>query len=96
MAKPAARLGDMHTCPAREGKKPHKGGPIIEGSPDVLIEGKPAARLGDKAQCEAGGPDTIVQGAPMVLINGRPAAIIGSTTAHGGVVVAGAGDVLIG
>lgn len=38
MAKPAARLGDMHTCPARAGKKPHKGGPIIEGSPDVLIE----------------------------------------------------------
>lgn len=96
MAKPAARMGDMHTCPAFAGIKPHKGGPILEGSPDVLIEGKPAARVGDKAQCEVGGPDTIVDGAPMVLINGKPAATLDSKTAHGGVVVAGAGQVLIG
>lgn len=96
MANPAARLGDMHTCPAYDGKKPHVGGPIIEGSPDVLIEGKPAARVGDKAQCRAGGPDTIVQGVPMVLVNGKPAAILGSRTAHGGVVIAGAAQVLIG
>lgn len=96
MAKPAARQGDMHTCPAHEGRRPHKGGPIIEGSPDVLIEGKPAARVGDKAQCEVGGPDTIVVGSPMVLINGKPAAILGSKTAHGGVIVAGAGEILIG
>lgn len=96
MAKPAARKGDMHTCPAYEGTKPHKGGPILEGSPDVLIEGMAAARVGDKAQCEVGGPDTIVEGAPMVLINGKPVAILGSKTAHGGVVAAGASQVLIG
>ena len=96
MAKPAARQGDMHTCPAHEERRPHKGGPIIEGSPDVLIEGMPAARVGDKAQCEVGGPDTIVEGAAMVLINGKPAAILGSKTAHGGEVVEGAGTVLIG
>ena len=96
MSKPAARQGDMHTCPAREAKKPHGGGPITEGSTDVLIEGKPAARVGDQALCEAGGPDTIIEGASMVLINGRPAAILGSKTAHGGVVVTGACDVLIG
>lgn len=61
-----------------------------------MCSSKPAARVGDKAQCEAGGPDTIVEGAPMVLINGKPAAILGSKTAHGGVVVAGAGSVFIG
>jgi len=96
MSKPAARQGDMHTCPAHEGTKPHKGGPILEGSPDVLIEGKPAARVGDKAQCEVGGPDTIAEGAPMVLINGKPAAILCSKTVHGGEVVAGASEILIG
>ena len=96
MSKPAACQGDMHTCPAHEGRRPHNGGPILEGSPDVFIGGKPAARVGDKVQCEVGGPDIIVEGAPMVLINGRPAAILGSKTAHGGVIIGGSRDVLIG
>jgi uncharacterized Zn-binding protein involved in type VI secretion len=66
--QPAARLGDMHTCPFVDPiPKPHVGGPITLGSPTVLIGGQPAARMGDMATC-AGPPDTIIQGCPTVLI----------------------------
>ena len=45
---PAARVGDMHTCPMFDGPKPHVGGPILPpGAPTVLIGGMPAARVGD-------------------------------------------------
>ncbi len=67
--QPAARLGDMHTCPMSDGPKPHVGGPILTGSATVLISGQPAARQGDTATC-AGPPDTIVAGCPTVLIGG--------------------------
>lgn len=67
--QPAARMGDMHTCPLSDGPKPHVGGPIATGSGTVLIGGQPAARQGDTATC-AGPPDTIVAGAPTVLIGG--------------------------
>lgn len=67
--QPAARLGDMHTCPLSDGPKPHVGGPIATGSATVLIGGQPAARQGDTATC-AGPPDTIAAGCPTVLIGG--------------------------
>jgi uncharacterized Zn-binding protein involved in type VI secretion len=60
--KPAARVGDNHTCPQVDGIKPHVGGPIMPpGSPTVLINGLPAARMGDMAQC-VGPTDTIAMG----------------------------------
>jgi uncharacterized Zn-binding protein involved in type VI secretion len=31
-----------------------------------------------------------------VTINGKPAAVLGSATTHGGVIVSGSGNVLIG
>ncbi|MEZ4832353.1 MAG: PAAR domain-containing protein [Caldilineaceae bacterium] len=66
--QPAARAGDMHTCPLVNGVVPHVGGPITgPGSPTVLIGGMPAARVTDMATC-VGPPDTIVAGAPTVLI----------------------------
>lgn len=69
--KPAARMGDMHTCPmATPGVPPvpHVGGPITLGSPTVLIGGQPAARVGDMATC-VGPPDSIIPpGCPTVLI----------------------------
>lgn len=66
--KPAACLGDMHTCPMVDpGPKPHVGGPIVQGSATVLIGGKPAARVGDQATC-AGPPDVIAMGCTTVLI----------------------------
>lgn len=69
---PAARMGDMHTCPmATPGTPPipHVGGPITLGSTTVLIGGMPAARMGDMATC-TGPPDSIVAGCPTVLIGG--------------------------
>ena len=64
---PAARVGDMHTCPMFDGPKPHVGGPITMGSPTVFIGGMPAARVGDMATC-TGPPDTIAAGCPTVMI----------------------------
>ncbi len=94
--KPAARLTDMHTCPMVTGVVPHVGGPIVApGQPNVLIGGLPAARVSDMCTC-VGPPDTIVVGSAKVLIGGLPAARLGDQTAHGGVIVSGAPNVLIG
>lgn len=96
MTMPAARMGDMHTCPmVNPGPVPHVGGPIITGAPTVLICNIPAARVSDQATC-VGPPDVIAKGSGTVLICNMPAARIGDNTAHGGVIVAGAPTVLIG
>lgn len=96
MGQPAARIGDMHTCPMIEpGPTPHVGGPIVSGEATVIIGGSPAARVGDRAAC-AGPVDSITQGENTVLIGGRPAARLGDKTAHGGIIVAGCPTVLIG
>jgi uncharacterized Zn-binding protein involved in type VI secretion len=94
---PAARVGDMHTCPmVNPGGSPHVGGPITgPGAATVLIGGMPAARLSDMAAC-AGPPDVLVLGSSTVLIAGQPAVRQGDSTAHGGVVVVGLPTVLIG
>jgi uncharacterized Zn-binding protein involved in type VI secretion len=92
---PAARVGDMHTCPMFTGPVPHVGGPILPpGCPTVLIAGMPAARVGDMVTC-AGPPDVIAAGSAKVLIGGMPAARMGDQTAHGGVIVLGAPTVMI-
>lgn len=92
---PAARLTDMHTCPAANGPVPHVGGPVTgPGAPTVLIGMLPAARVTDMAVC-VGPPDTIVKGSTKVLIANMPAARMGDSTAHGGVIVAGCPTVLI-
>jgi len=95
--KPAARLGDMHTCPlVNPGPVPHVGGPISgPGVPNVLIGGIPAATVGDLCVC-VGPPDSIAAGSSKVLIGGKPAARMGDMTSHGGVIVAGCPTVLIG
>ena len=96
---PAARVGDMHTCPlATPGTPPvpHVGGPILPpGAPMVLIGGMPAARVSDMATC-VGPPDTIAMGSFTVIIQGMQAARIGDTTVHGGKIVTGFPNVLIG
>jgi uncharacterized Zn-binding protein involved in type VI secretion len=85
----------MHTCPMSDGPKPHVGGPIMPpGAATVLIGGMPAARVGDMATC-TGPPDLIAMGSSRVMIGGMPAARMGDTTAHGGVIVAGAPTVMI-
>lgn len=97
---PAARLTDFHECPmqtpAVPSPIPHVGGPIVgPGMPTVLIAGLPAARLGDTLVC-VGPPDAIVKGSATVMIGGVPAARMGDTTAHGGSIVLGAPNVMIG
>lgn len=96
MGKPAARQGDMHICPKVEpGPVPHVGGPILEGSTDVLINGLPAARVGDAALC-VGPADKISSGSSTVFINGKPAARMGDSCAHGGKIIIGSSNVFIG
>lgn len=92
---PAARITDLHVCSQVTVLVPHVGGPIVTGAPNVVIAGMPAARVSDVAIC-VGPPDVIVKGSATVLIAGMPAARIGDTTAHGGVIVTGAPNVLIG
>ena len=99
MPQPAARVGDLHTCPMQTPAVPpvpHVGGPILPpGCPIVLIGGLPAACVGDMATC-VGPPDAIAMGALNVLVGGRPAARVGDPTVHGGVIVLGAFNVLVG
>jgi len=78
-----------------DGPKPHVGGPIAMGSQNVFIGGQPAARMGDMATC-AGSPDSIALGSATVMINKMGAARMGDMTAHGGSIVAGFPQVLIG
>lgn len=96
MAPPAARITDMHTCPAVTGVVPHVGGPIIPPcEPTVLIGFLPAARVSDMCTC-IGPPDVIIQGSATVSIGNLPAARISDQTAHGGVIVLGCFTVIIG
>lgn len=96
MGVPAARLTDMHACPAVNLLVPHVGGPIVgPGAATVLIGALPAARVGDQCTC-VGPTAAIVQGSSTVMIGGLPAARIGDTTAHGGSIVSGLPTVLIG
>ena len=96
---PAARVGDMHTCPMQTPAVPpipHVGGPIAPpGVPTVLIGGVPAAVVGNVCIC-VGPPDSIVKGSSSVLIGGLPAARLGDSTAHGGSIVVGLPTVDIG
>jgi uncharacterized Zn-binding protein involved in type VI secretion len=85
----------MHVCPMVTGVVPHVGGPISVGMPTVLIGNMPAARVGDMAVC-AGPPDVIALGSFTVLIGGQPAARLGDMTAHGGAIVVGFPQVMIG
>ena len=93
---PAARVTDMHACPAVTGVVPHVGGPIIgPGAPTVLIANMPAAVMGDSCTC-VGPPAAIVKGSATVLICGKPAARLADNTAHGGMITLGCPTVLVG
>jgi len=96
---PAARLTDFHECPMQTPALvpiPHVGGPIVgPGQPTVLIGSLPAARVGDMLVC-VGPPDSIIKGSTTVMIGGMPAARLGDQTAHGGQILLGAFNVMIG
>lgn len=87
-----AHVGSLAACPAdgHGGPScPHKVvGPVIEGSPLVLINGYPAARVGDNGvhhSCAGSNTFTIATGDNEVLIGGKAAALFGlSQTKHCG------------
>jgi uncharacterized Zn-binding protein involved in type VI secretion len=92
----AARITDMHLCPAVAGVVPHVGGPIIPPcEPTVLTGFLPQARITDQLIC-VGPLDVIVQGATSVLVGGLFAARIGDQCAHGGKIIVGCPTVIIG
>ena len=92
---PAARVTDMHVCPASNGPVPHVGGPIIPPCAIKVLIGKlPAARATDKATC-VGPPDVIAQGSTKVMIAKLPAARMGDQCGHGGKIIKGQPTVLI-
>lgn len=87
--KPAARVTDPTVCPLPG----HGISPIAVGSGDVFFDGLAAARQGDVSAC---GGALVGELASTVLINGKPAATVGSVGAHGNMVTAGSGTVIIG
>ncbi|XXY54057.1 PAAR domain-containing protein [Sorangium sp. So ce269] len=96
MTLPAARLTDLHLCPATT-PAPHVGGPITSpGAPTVLIGGQlRGARALDLATC-TGPTDIVTKGAAAVLVGGMPAARMTDACLHGGMVAIGFPMVLIG
>lgn len=91
----AARLNDMTAG--------HGGFPpvsIIQGSPNVRINGRAAARVGDAVDSHSDGHDThqgtISQGSSSVFINGRRAARIGDAVSCGDSIATGSHNVYIG
>jgi uncharacterized Zn-binding protein involved in type VI secretion len=93
---PAARVSDMHVCPASTGPVPHVGGPIVPPcEPTVIVGMLPAARVSDQAIC-VGPMDIIVKGSATVMVGSLPAARMGDQTAHGGIIVIGCPTVIIG
>jgi uncharacterized Zn-binding protein involved in type VI secretion len=75
---------------------PHVGGPIVgPGCPQVLIGFMPAAVMGDMGTC-VGPPAPLIKGSVKVLIGMKPALRMGDTTGHGGTIVSGFPQVLIG
>jgi uncharacterized Zn-binding protein involved in type VI secretion len=98
MGFPAARIGDMHTCPfvsPTVPPVPAVGGPVITGFPTVLTMGPPQARITDLV-ASALGPHPIVKGSPTVLVGSLPAARMFDLCTFGGPIVMGAPTVLIG
>jgi uncharacterized Zn-binding protein involved in type VI secretion len=85
----------MHVCPLVTVLVPHVGGPIASGFPQVMIGFMPAARVTDVVVC-VGPPDMIAKGSLTVQIGMMPAARMGDLTVHGGSIVMGFPQVMIG
>lgn len=92
----ATRLND--NCTGHDACPPV---PLIEGSPNVIINERPAGRVGDHYSthgCVAHSDhqDVIASGSSKVVINGKPAARIGDAVSLGGAVQDGSGNVIFG
>jgi uncharacterized Zn-binding protein involved in type VI secretion len=86
--KPAARVADPQACPLPG----HGSNPITTGSPDVQFNNLPAATVGSDTAC--GGK--VSSGASTVIINGKLAATLDCLIDHGGVIIGGSGNIIIG
>jgi uncharacterized Zn-binding protein involved in type VI secretion len=98
MPLPVARANDSHIC-SETTPRPHLGGPVAGGLDSVQIQGRSGARMGDPTSCLMApevGPDFIKCGSKTVLFGGRPAARLSSPTLHGGAIVSGSPNVLVG
>ncbi|MGQ0484954.1 MAG: PAAR domain-containing protein [Hyphomicrobiales bacterium] len=91
MGMPAARITDLHICPALLGAA----APIVTGCFTVITGSMPQARVTDVCACSVG-TDPIVLGSFTVLVCGLPAARIADMTLLGGVISTGFFTVLIG
>jgi uncharacterized Zn-binding protein involved in type VI secretion len=86
----AARLGDAHACP-HPGAIPL----VITTCGKVFVNKRFAIRVGDAAGCSIG-PDPVVLGDFTVFMQGMPCARKTDLTMHGGSILAGSEDVLVG
>ena len=59
------------------------GGKVLEGSANMIVDGKPVAREGDKVSCPIHGDTTIDSGSATYLVDGKPTARDGDKTACG-------------
>lgn len=88
--KNAARSGDRFDCPQTS----HSGGVLSAEGANVTINQRNAQRLGDVARCT--GDDAVATGAEYVTIGQLRAARVDSNMAHGGHIIDGSPNVLIG
>ena len=106
MGQPQSRIGDIgkvpadaHGCPAC----PHPcQGPIVQGSPDVMVNGRPASRVGDMGvHAACCGPNiwNAKAGSGTVIINSKKAHRKNDAQTHcggNGQMTSGSGDVSTG
>ena len=76
---------------ARLGDAISHGGAIIQGSPNVFVDGRPVARRGDQVMCALHGLQFITSASSKVKANGQGIARIGDTTSCGATIISGSG-----
>ena len=94
---PASKLGDMVLHPA------HTPAIIMDGSPNVLINGTPASTVGSMVSIHCAmfspfpcHPSVIASGSSTVFVNGKPLTRLGDKSACGGIVIKGSANVIAG
>jgi uncharacterized Zn-binding protein involved in type VI secretion len=94
---PVARVDDTTACPL-VAPNTHTGGPLANATPVHLhANGRPVIRLGDYAQCVLPAPrDVVFSGAATFTVCGLPVAHVGSAMVHGGTIVTGSPDFMVG
>ena len=89
MPQPIARNLDPTACPS------HFSGTVNRPPGNVQVNSRPVARLLGTCDC-GGGKDRVITGAATVRVNGLPVARRGDFTVHGGAVMNGSPNVVVG